>query len=99
MATYTELYELRQDSNILNKITSAIAIKCKAVIDDGASTTGQKEWAREKIQNPNGLKGQIIWSLLVANKDQSVSTIQNANDAAVQNNVNTAIDDLIADLT
>ena len=52
MATYKELFQLRSDSDLLNKITSAIAVKCKSVIDDGTATAGQKSWAREVIQNP-----------------------------------------------
>ena len=99
MATYEELFDLRQDSNLLNKITSAIAVKCKAVIDAVGATAGQKTWAREVIQNPDGKKGDVIWPLLVANKDATVAQIQSAADTLVQTNVNTAIDDLIADLT
>jgi len=97
MATYTELFELRQDAGLLNKITTAIAIKSKNVID-GAGTAGQKDWAREAINNPSGVSEKVIWFMLVANKDNSIAQIQGANDSAVQANTDVAIDDLISGL-
>ena len=98
MATYQELFDLRNDSSLLNKITTAIAIKCQAIIDDEAATAGQKVWARESIQKPEILKTAIIWSVLIANKEVSVTNIKNATDSAYQNNVNNAINSLIEDL-
>jgi len=95
MATYQELFDLRQDSDLQNKMTTAIAVKCKAVID-GVGTNGQKDWARVAIINPDA--SQYIWFVLEANKNSSVAAIQSATDTAVQNNVNNAIDDIIGDL-
>jgi hypothetical protein len=98
MATYEELFKLRQNSTLLNKITTAIAIKCKAVIDSSA-IAAQKDWARRYIQNPESLKDKIIWPMLVANKDKDVATIIGVDEAPLQTNVDNAIADIIADLT
>ena len=99
MATYEELFELRQSSDLLNKITTAITVKCKAVIDDAGATSGQKDWARTYYKTPELLKKEVIWPVLEANKSSSVAQIQGATDNAIQSNVSSAIDDLIADLT
>lgn len=97
MATYAELFDLRQNSVILNKITSAVAVKAKSVID-GAGTAGQKAWAREAIKTPRETARDLIWFVLVANKGSSKTQIIAAGDTAVQNNTDTAIEDVISDL-
>jgi hypothetical protein len=96
--TYSELFSLRSNSELLNKITTAIAIKCKDVIDS-SSIIVQKDWARKYLKDPESLKDKIIWSLLVANKDVEVSVITEATDSNIQSAVNTAIDNLIADMS
>jgi len=98
LANHEELFNLRQYSGLLNKITSAVAIKCKAVINDGTATGGQKDWARQVIQAPESKKEAIMWPLLVANKDATVEQIQGATDGQIQSNVDQAISDLIGDL-
>lgn len=98
MATYEELFNLRSYSPLLNRITTAITVKCKLVIDDEGATAKQKDWAKTYYKTPETLKKEVIWPVLEANKGASVSTIQNAQDNTVQNNVNDVIDDLISDL-
>ena len=98
MATFTELFNLRNESVLLNKLPAPICIKCKAIIDDTGANAVQKDWARKGYENPESLKGLIIWPILIANKDKTVAQIRAATASSIQTNVNDTINDLISGL-
>ena len=94
MATYAELFGLRQDSDLQDKIAVAVVVAAQSKLA-GSPTAAEAAWAKSAIQNPGPLSKSIINVVLAANKDASVGTIQGASDAAIQANVDTVIDGLI----
>lgn len=96
MATYTELFELRANSALRNKIAVAIAVKAQALIDLASPTSAQIAWANSAIQNPIGKADTLLNYVLAANKARTVAQIEVATDTEIQTAVNSAVDKLIA---
>lgn len=96
MATYTELFELRADSALRNKIAVAVAVKAQALIDLASPTEAQIAWANAAIDNPVSKADTLLNYVLAANKTATVAEIQRATDAAIQTAVSAAVDKLIA---
>ena len=96
MATYAELHELRSDSTLRNRVTVAVVVKAQELMDSAAPTTGEIIWANDALQNPVQKAKEVLNYVIAANKSATVDQIQGATDVAVQTNVNTAADVLIA---
>ena len=95
MATYAELYELRSDSSLRNRVAMAVAVKAQALIDGNSPTAAQIAWASAAISNPTSKADMLMNYVLAANKDASVGQISSASDAAIQSNVDAAVDALV----
>ena len=96
MATYEELYALRSNSDLRNKIAVAVAVKAQTVIDDASPSAAGISWALEAIRNPVNHANTLMNYVLAANKAASTGGIVGASDAAIQNNVDAAVDKIIA---
>lgn len=96
MASYQELYDLRSDSTLRNKVAVAVAVKAQTLLDGASPTAGQVAWANNAISNPVGKADTLMNYVLAANKALTVAQITGATDAAIQSNVNSAVDKLIA---
>ena len=96
MATYLELKVLTQDIALRDKVEIAVDVKAAAILDDGAATTAEVDWASEAIMNPSLRAVEILNYVLAVNKGLSVEAIQGASDAAIQSNVDTAVDAIIS---
>lgn len=95
MATYSEIYDLRNDPASLDlrrRVSVAMSIKSQAILDDGASTSLAKTWATETLQTPEARLDSIFNYVLAANKDATTGQITGATDTQIQSNVDTAID-------
>ena len=95
MATYEELYDLRNNEPLKNKIAVAAVVAAEAKLS-GTPTAAQATWARGVISSPSGTAKQLVNLVLAANKSLAVSVIQAASDSAIQSNVDAVIDGLIA---
>lgn len=96
MSSYQELYALRSNSDLQEKVAVAVVKKAQALIDAGSLTANAKEWCNEALQNPVS-KGNVILNYVLAkNSASSVAQIQAASDATIQSNVSDAVDALIA---
>lgn len=95
MATYSDLYNLRNNSDLQNKIRVAVIVKAQQLID-GTPTANQLAWARTAIASPDSVAGELLNYVLAANKASSVAAIQGASDNAIQTNVDAAVDVLSA---
>lgn len=101
MATYSELWDLQNNSALRNKIIVAVA-EAARIISAGedtsdppwSSTNGanRKIWAKEALMDPLGVGEDFILAVLVKNKAASVAAIQGASDTAIQTNVNELVD-------
>ncbi len=99
MATYEELYDLRTDSSLKNKVTMACVISAESVMNELATVPNHANrllWAKAVFANPAGEADRMYMAILAANSGLTVSQIQGATDSAIQTNVNDHID-LFAD--
>lgn len=99
MATYEELYNLRTDSALKNRVTTACIIAAEAVmLEDGgtANHANRLLWARAVFANPENEAERMFMAILAANSGLTKAAIQGATDSAIQTNVDDHID-LFAD--
>lgn len=94
MATYQELFDLRSNSDLRNKVAVACVKKAQALLD-GTPTTDQVAWASSTLASPIAQADKIFAYVLAANSAATVAQITSATDAAIQTNVDTAADALI----
>ena len=95
MATYTELYNLRNDNALKNRVVVAVIVSAETVMDEDAGTDNRANrllWARSVFAAPEREADRMFMAVLAANKDSAVATIQGASDAAIQANVDAHID-------
>lgn len=96
MATYAEIFALRNHSELKNKIAVAVAVKAQALIDAASPTAAQIEWAQDAIVNPESKAGELLNYVLAKNKALTTTQITEAADSAIQTQVSDAVDKLIA---
>jgi len=94
MATYMELFALRADSDLQDKIAVAVAIAAYAKLS-GTPSADEAAWAKNAIADPGSMSRVVINAVLAANKTESVATIQGASDAVIQTTVDAVIDGLV----
>ena len=94
MATYMELYGLRQDSDLQDKIAVALVIAAHTQLS-GSPTAEQAAWAKSIVSNPGPSSKGVINAVLAANKGAAVGAITGATDAAIQTAVDAVVDGLI----
>lgn len=96
MATNNELYDLRSDSALQNKVIVACLKKAQIILDDVLSTASQVAWANNCISDPDRMGNKIFYYFLAANSALPVSTIQAATDVTIETDVDKAVAALIA---
>lgn len=96
MATYAEIFDLRSNNALRNKIAVAVVVKAQTLIDLASPTAGQLSWANNAMNNPIASADKIMHYVLAANKSSTTSQISSASDSAIQTNVDAAADKLIA---
>ena len=95
MATYNELFSLMQNSGLRNKIAVAVGVSADGIRTESDATPNHANrliWAKSAFEQPMHAAEQVLWSVIIANKDASVAQIQGATDAAIQSNVDAVID-------
>jgi len=93
MATYEELYSLRSDNVLKNRLRVAIAIKAASLLTDQNPSVAAVQWARGAVSgNLDSLSDQWFLPLIAALKDKSADDIKSIADADLQKIVNRAVD-------
>ncbi len=95
MATYIELFNLRNNSILKNRVSVAIIVAAENIRSDGSPPANQAVrliWAKASFANPNQEADRMLWALLAANKSSTVSNITDASDAVIQTAVDAAVD-------
>lgn len=95
MATYAELFDLRSNNSLRNKVAVAITKKAQSLLDQASPSANQVAWANSAIYNPIAMADKIFSYVLAANSGLTTTQIGNATDTAIQNNVDAAADKLI----
>jgi hypothetical protein len=98
MATYVELYALRTDTTLLQRLSVAVLVSANVVRLEAANTaqhSNRLAWAQQAIRDPDAPAQKVLGLLLAANKDSTVAQINAASDATLQ----TLVDALVNTLT
>ena len=99
MAGYNELFDLRNNSNLLNRSTVAVVIEALSIRDELGSVpdhTRRLAWAKLAISDPITESRKMLWALLADNKDLTVAQITGAQDAALQTAVSNTVNLLLS---
>lgn len=95
MATYQELHTLKNDSDLQEKVLVAVVIAADTIRTDQSPPANQTQrliWAQSAMESPKSVALAMLWAVLAANKGISVGNIKTASDAAIQSNVDEAVD-------
>ena len=95
MATYEELYGLRNDSGLRNRVVVACIISAEGIMSEDGGTPNHANrliWAAAVFASPTQEAERMYWAVLAANKDATIAQIQSATDAAIQTNVDAHVD-------
>ena len=95
MATYEELYGLRSDSALKNRVTVACIISAEGIMSEDGGTPNHANrliWAATVFASPSQEADRMYWAVLAANQGASVAQIQSATDSAIQTNVDDHVD-------
>lgn len=96
MATYQEIFDLKSNNSLRNKIAVAVVIKAGVLIDKTPPSANDIAWANNAIHDPLAMAEKIMNYVLAANKSATVAQINAATDSAIQTNVDAAVDKLVA---
>jgi hypothetical protein len=95
MATYAELFDLRSNSPLLNRIMVACIVAAETIRGEDGGTANHANrllWAKAVFANPDAEASRMMMAVLAQNKDATIGQITGATDAAVQTAVDAAID-------
>lgn len=96
MATYQELFDLRANSALRNKVAVACVKKAQTLLDQATPTANETSWASSTLTDPIKQADKIYSYVLSANSSATVAQITAATDATIQTNVDAAAAKLIA---
>ena len=91
MATYTELFDLRTESEFRNKIVVGIAIAAQAVFEEASPTATRLAWADEALQDPLAFSDRVFNYIIADNETASTAQILAAPDKGA-NSIQAAVD-------
>ena len=95
MATYLEILTAAQNDDLRNKIRVACIIAANTVRIENVATINHAArmlWAKSVYESPVNAAEKMLWAVLAQNNTATLSQITAASDAAIQTNVNAAID-------
>ena len=95
MATYLELATIKEQvgwNEFLSKVRVAAVQKATLIIGSGTPGALALEWAKSTVANPATAGNAIVNYIIMVNDSATTAQILAASDAAIQGNVNTAID-------
>ena len=95
MATYTELYNLHNNSAIINRVAVACIVAAESIVNEDDQTPNHASrliWAAACLKNPRQKAVPMYWALLAANAAQTVENIEGASDVIIQNQVDAHVD-------
>ncbi len=89
MATYAELFDLRNNSDFRNKVAVAVMISAQAVFEEVTPTATRLQWAKDVLEDGDASVGGAFKFIISDNAGLTVGVITGAADSAIQTNVNT----------
>ena len=95
MAAYLELYGLRSNSDLQDRVRVAGVVAAEAIRTEDAGTANHDNrliWAAEVFSSPVGVTDRLLWAILAANKNASIAQITSAADSVLQSQVDAVVD-------
>lgn len=95
MASYTELFDLIQDSDLRNKVAVAVGVAADTIRVEDAGTANHANrviWAKGAFSDPMAEAEKMLWAVVSANSGQTIANIQGASDVSIQTNVDAVVD-------
>lgn len=95
MATYTELFDLMNDSALRNRVSVACLVAAEAVRVEAAGTANHANrllWAKATFADARGAGERMLPAILAQNSGLTRAQILAAADSALQSAVNAAVD-------
>ena len=95
MATYQELFDLRSNDALRNKISVACIMAAEAIRTEDPGTANHANrlvWAKAVFADPNGEANRMLMAVLAQNAGFTVAQITGAADSVIQSAVNDAVD-------
>ncbi len=96
MATYLEIFALRNDSNLQDKVAVAVVKKAQLLLDAASPTANQVTWSLAAIENPKSKSDGLLNYVLAKNSAATSAQILAVDDATLQTAINAAVDKIIA---
>ena len=87
MASYTEIRDLFNDSELSNRVEVAVIIAAQGLADNA----GNNAWIAQAYASPTGEAKKALMAVLAANSGLTVAAIQGSTDAALQTAVDSAV--------
>ena len=94
MATYTELYDLMNESALRNRVAVACLVAAEAVRNEAAATANHDNrlaWAKATFTDPQATGERMLPAILAQNASLTRAQILAADDTALQTAVNNAV--------
>lgn len=94
MATYKELFDLRNHSELRNRVAVAVTIAARKVMLEAPDTgnhANRMAWARTAFASPGGQADAFLAACLAANAAATTGQITGATDEALQMAVDAAV--------
>lgn len=96
MADYKDLFNLLKEPELRNKVKVAIAIKAQTLLDGVTPSVAEVAWADDALKSLKVKADEIMNYVIAANSDKTIVQITGAGDAAIQTNVDAAVDVIIS---
>lgn len=96
MATYIELYNLRNNSELRNRVTVACTVVAEAIRVEVGTTENHANrliWSKAVFENPERESERMYWALLASCTALTVAQITGATDAVIQTKVDAAVNE------
>ncbi len=95
MASYTELYNLNNNSDLKNRVMVACLVSAETImaeLDTVPNHANRLIWAAKVFAAPGSESDRMFWAIIAANNTLSIEQITSATDVAIQTAVDNHID-------
>ena len=93
--TLIEMRQLMDDTDLRNKVESALIIEAGLLLEAATPTLDEKKWASSIYNSPQSQSLAALRAVLAANKSATQQQVKDATDVTIQSNVNGIVDTLV----
>lgn len=96
MATLLELTSLLEDETLLNRVRGALVVAAAGIISEASPTAARIAFAKTVLSDPSLFARQALTAIIGINSAAATTAIRSATDSAIQSNVTTAVNKVLA---